>query len=123
LWSVSAQSKSFAIHLYQPHLPLSEPIREKADGHFMGQRSLVLVDEKAPGISDVGASRGGVFLRSSAQRIAIGKRESFATLQLRRHISIGRIQYEAERTLAQWMIFDARLDVTFDTASSRPRAN
>jgi len=26
------------------------------------------------------------------------------------------IQYEAERTLAQWMSFDARLNVTFYTA-------
>jgi hypothetical protein len=80
----------------------------------MRQRLLVLVDEKAPGISDVGASRGGVFLRSGAQGIVIGKRKSFSTLQLRRHISIGRIHYETERTRAQWMIFDARFDVAFN---------
>jgi hypothetical protein len=47
LWAVSAQLKTFAIHLYQPHLPLSEPIREEAHRHFMGQRLLALVDEKA----------------------------------------------------------------------------
>jgi hypothetical protein len=39
--------KTFAIQLHQPHLPLSDPIREEAHRHFMGQGFLVFVDEKA----------------------------------------------------------------------------
>jgi hypothetical protein len=117
LWSIGAQLKSFTIDLYQPHLPSSEPIREEAYGHFMGQRLLVLVDEEAIRISDVRASRSGVLLWSSAEKIAIGKRKSLATLQLRRHVSVGGIQYEPERTVAQWMILNGSFDVAFDTTS------
>jgi hypothetical protein len=47
LWSVSAELEAFAIHFDQPHLTLSEPIREKAHRHFMGQGFLALIDEKA----------------------------------------------------------------------------
>jgi hypothetical protein len=116
-WSVGAQSKGFAIGLPQPDLPLSEPIREEAHRHFVRQGPLVLVDEEATGISDVSASRGGVFRRCGAQKITIGERPPFATPQLRRHVAIGRIQYKAERRLAQRMILDARLDVPFDAVS------
>src|ERR1700720_805149 len=70
-WSVGPQSKIVAIPLDQPHLPLPEPVREEAHRHFVGQGLLALVDKKATGISDIGASRSDVFLRSSAEDIML----------------------------------------------------
>src|ERR1700704_6942369 len=44
---VGAQLKAFPVHLHQPYLTLSEPIREEAHRHLMRQRPLGLVDKKA----------------------------------------------------------------------------
>ena len=47
LWSGGAQFKTFATQLNQAHLSLSEPIREEAHCHFMGEGPLAFVHEKA----------------------------------------------------------------------------
>jgi hypothetical protein len=41
------QDEEFAIHFDQPHLTLSEPIREKAHRHFMGQGFLVRAAQRS----------------------------------------------------------------------------
>src|SRR5271155_3467690 len=104
-------------------ITLPEPIREEAHRHLMRQRPLGLIDEKATRISDVGASCGGIFLRSGVEKISISKRRPFGPMQLRRHVSIRRVQDEAQRMLAERVIFHARLDVTFDKAHERPRSH
>ena len=48
------------------------------------------------------------------QEISISKRKPFGPLQLRRHVSIRRVQDEAQRMLAERAIFHARLDVAFE---------
>src|SRR5712671_1335599 len=39
--------RHYGVALHEPHLPLSEPIREEAHRHFMRQGLLAFVDEKA----------------------------------------------------------------------------
>src|ERR1700737_1177079 len=85
---VGAQLQALAVDLHQSHLALTNPVRKEADCHFMGQAALGFIDEEAPGIGDVTASRRDILLGAAAKQIPSFEGHPRRALQLGRHISI-----------------------------------